>query len=85
LFYLNIPEKKRAQEAFPNFDSSSGSNSSFGHFFRENRFFGGDRVGDTQQISLGLTSRIINHDDGRQRLKLSVGQIFFLEDREVGL
>ncbi len=84
LFYLNIPEKRK-QKAFPNFDSGNGSKSSFGHFFRENRFFGGDRIGDTHQITLGLTSRIINHDDGRQRLKLSAGQIFFFEDRHVGL
>ncbi|WP_423906245.1 LPS-assembly protein LptD [Candidatus Spongiihabitans sp.] len=84
LLYLNIPEK-REQEDFLNFDSGSGSNSSFGHFFRGNRFFGGDRVGDTHQITLGLTSRIINQDDGRQRLNISVGQIFFLEDRKVGL
>ena len=84
LFYVNIPDEIE-QEAFPDFDSGGGSNSSFGHFFRENRFFGGDRVGDTHQISLGLTSRIINDDTGDQRLKLSLGQIFFIDDREVGL
>ena len=84
LFYVNIPEK-RGQDGFPNFDTSVGSNSSFAHFFRENRFFGGDRVGDTEQISVGVTSRITDNNTGRQRFKLSLGQIFYLKDREIGL
>ncbi len=84
LFYLNIP-KKREQDAFPDFDTSAGSDSSFAHFFRENRFFGGDRVGDTEQIAVGVSSRILDNDSGRQRLKLSLGQVFYLEDREIAL
>ena len=84
LFYVSIPEK-RGQNEFPDFDTSVGSNSSFAHFFRENRFFGGDRVGDTEQISVGVTSRIIDNATGRQRFKLSLGQIFYLKDRKIGL
>ncbi|MEM7196066.1 MAG: LPS assembly protein LptD [Pseudomonadota bacterium] len=84
LFYLNIPDKLE-QEDFPNFDTGGGSNSSYGHFFRENRFFGGDRVGDTHQVSFGVTSRITEEDTGRQRLSMSIGQVFFFDDREVGL
>ena len=84
LFYLKVPEK-RAQREFPDFDTSAGSRSSFAHYFRKNRFFGGDRVGDTEQIAAGITSRIVDRRTGRQRLKLSVGQIFYLKDREIGL
>ena len=84
LFYVNIP-KKRGQIEFPNFDTSVGSYSSFAHFFRENRFFGGDRVGDTEQLAVGVTSRITDNRTGRQRLKLSLGRIFYFEDREIGL
>lgn len=83
LFYVNIPARLE-QQTLPNFDSADGSNSGFSHFFRENRFFGGDRVGDTRQITLGLTSRIVDHD-GQQRLKLSLEKVFFLADRQVGL
>ncbi len=81
LFYLNIPEK-RQQIEFPNFDSSAGSDSSFEHFFRENRFFGGDWVGDTEQLAVGVTSRILDNTGG-QRLKLSLGQVFYLKDRKL--
>ena len=84
LFYVNIPERLE-QEAFPDFDTGGGSTSSFSHFFRENRFFGGDRVGDTQQLTLGLTSRIIDDETGQEKFKISLGQVFFFDDREVDL
>ncbi len=84
LFYLNIPQKNE-QELFPTFDTGLGSNTSIEHFFRESRFFGGDRVGDTHQVSLGLTSRIIDDDDGAEKFNLKLGQVFYLDDREVGL
>lgn len=84
LFYLNVP-KETDQNAFPDFDTGETIPSSFGHFFRENRFFGGDRVGDTEQLTLGLSSRIINDDNGSQRMMFSLGQIFYLKDREIKL
>ncbi len=84
LFYVNIPTKLE-QEHFPDFDTGSGSVSSFSHFFRENRFFGGDRVGDTHQVSLGLTSRTVEDDTGKERVKINLGQVYYLDDREVGL
>ena len=84
LFYLNIP-REQAQEEFPDFDTGGGSQSSFSHYFRENRFFGGDRVGDTHQVSLGLTSRLINDDSGQEKIKVRLGQVFYFKDREVGL
>ena len=84
IFYLNIPEETD-QNDFPVFDTGESTPSSFAQFFRENRFFGGDRVGDTEQFSLGLTSRIVNDDDGSQRMKLSLGQIIYLEDRFITL
>ncbi len=85
LFYVSIPDKKKQQNQFPIIDSGQGSYTSFAHFFRENRFFGGDRVGDTEHIALGVTSRIINHRSGRQRLAMSAGQVFYLADRALVL
>ncbi len=84
LFYVNIPTKLE-QEDFPDFDTGSGATSSFSHLFRENRFFGGDRVGDTHQVSLGLTSRIVEDNTGKERFRLNLGQVYYLDDREVGL
>ncbi len=84
LFYLNIPTELE-QNDFPDFDTSGGSNSSYSHYFRENRFFGGDRVGDAHQLSVGLSSRIIDDDSGVERMNLSLGQVFYFDDREIGL
>ena len=84
LFYLNIPEETD-QNGLPTFDTGLGANTSIDHFFRENRFFGGDRIGDTHQVSLGLTSRVINDDTGEERFNIKFGQVFYLEDRNVGL
>ena len=48
-------------------------------------FFGGDRIGDDNHIALGLTSRIISENTGQERLRASIGQMYYLSDREVGL
>ncbi|MDD9884536.1 MAG: LPS assembly protein LptD [Gammaproteobacteria bacterium] len=83
LRYVNIPEK-RAQRAFPDFDTAAGGGS-FEHLFRENRFFGGDRIGDTEHVAAGVTSRIVDAGGGNQRLKLSLGQILYLQDRKIDI
>lgn len=82
LFYLNVPY--HAQAAIPVFDSSDAP-FSYAQLFREDRFNGADRVGDTQQVSVTLTSRLIDLQSGVERTRASIGQIFYIEDRRVGL
>lgn len=82
LFYLKVPEEKNQLE-IPDFDTSE-LDFSYNQLFREDRFVGGDRVGDADQASLGLTSRFIE-DDGFERARASIGQIFYNEDRMVTL
>ena len=84
LYYVRIPVRSE-QELFPDFDTHSGESSSLSGFFRENRFLGGDRVGDTHQLSLGIRTRFIDNAVGKERLNFGIGRIFFLDDREVGL
>ncbi len=81
--YVYVPEEN--QDDLPLFDTGSGSVSSYNVLFREERFFGGDRIGDDQHIALGVTSRIIDDETGDERLKASIGQLYYLDDREVGL
>ena len=83
LFYLDVPVRY-GQTEFPDFNTGDGNANSFSHFFRENRFFGGDRVGDTRQVTVGVSSRLIDSESGQERLKVSTGQIFYLEDRVIG-
>lgn len=82
LFYLYIP--KTNQNDIPLFDTAV-YDFWYQSLFRENRFSGSDRVQDANQISVALTSRLLNPVNGRERLKLSVGEIFYFRNREVTL
>ena len=83
LFYVYAPEED--QSDVPLFDTSEISLNNFGSIFRESRFYGEDRIGDTNQATFGLTSRIIDNESGDERLKLSVGQLYIIDDYEQGL
>jgi len=82
LFYLRVPFED--QQTIPNFDSSE-FDFSISQLFRENRFTGADRVADANQLSLGLSSRLIDGGDGREVIRGSIGQILYFDDRRVFL
>ena len=82
VFYAFSPYND--QSGLPNFDTAT-STFSFAQLFRPSRFSGGDRIDDTHQVSLGLTSRWLDNDDGHERLRASLGEIFYLRDRKVRL
>lgn len=82
LFYLRVPE--REQRTLPVFDTSLPT-FGFSSLFRENRFNGADRVGDANQLTLGLSSRILQASDGVERLRMGVGGIVYFDDRNVTL
>ncbi|MGR3984052.1 MAG: LPS assembly protein LptD [Gammaproteobacteria bacterium] len=84
LRYLRAPPV-HAQEQFPVFDTGRGSLSSIAHYFRENRFIGGDRIGDTEQVALGLGGRILRAADGAQLLHFQLGKVFYFKDRMLAL
>lgn len=82
MFYIYSPYKD--QSSLPNFDTAT-STFSFAQLFRSSRFSGGDRIDDANQVSLGVTSRWLDKDDGHERLRASVGEVFYLRDRKVRL
>lgn len=82
LYYLKVPYAD--QRFVPLFDSAA-FDFNISQLFRENRFSGADRIADANQISLGLTSRFIDGATGREPLRASIGQIFYLDDRRVTL
>ena len=82
LFYLYVPY--RDQSDLPLFDTSQlGFSQSY--LFSENRFSGYDRIGDTNQLTLSLGSRLLKAEDGKEILYGSIGKIAYFEDRRVGL
>lgn len=82
LFYLRVPF--RDQSAIPVFDTRL-PDFNFMQLFSENRFLGADRIGDANQITLSITTRFLSRDSGTEFLRASLGQIHYLEDRDVTL
>lgn len=78
--YAFIPY--RDQEALPLFDSAQ-PDFNYVQLFRPNRFLGVDRLGDTNQLSVGVTSRLLEAASGREFLTASIGKAWFFEDPEV--
>jgi LPS-assembly protein len=67
-----------------NFDTSEML-FTYSQLFRDSRFSGADRIDDANQVTLGVSTRYIENLSGIERLKLSLGEIFYLEDPEVTL
>jgi LPS-assembly protein len=72
------------QRGQPDFDSAELT-FSYNQLFRETRFSGHDRLDDANQLSLGLTTRLINDETGREQFSATIGQILYFEDYEVRL
>ncbi len=83
LFYTYTPF--RDQSNLPVFDTARTNFSTSTQLFSENRYTGKDRIGDTNNLTVALTSRIQNRATGQELLQASVGQIFYFEDRKVTL
>ena len=82
LYYLYAPYDD--QSDIPDFDTADLT-LSYANLFKENRFSGSDRFGDANQFALGVTSRWLQADNGLERFRASVGQIFYRQDRQVQL
>lgn len=53
--------------------------------FQDNRYRGIDRIGDTDKISVGFTTRLYDTDNGRELVTATLGQAIFLSDQGVQL
>jgi LPS-assembly protein len=82
LFYVYIPHEN--QDRIPVFDTGI-SDLNLSSIFSENQFSGGDRINDANQITLALTSRMIDQKTGVQRLSATIGQRYYLTKSEVTL
>ena len=81
-FYLYVPE--RDQSAIPVFDTSL-RDFSYAQLFATNRFTGADRMGDANQLTLAVTSRLLDPASGAQRARFALGDILYFRDRTVTL
>jgi LPS-assembly protein len=82
LFYLYVPY--RDQSNIPIFDSALIP-FSYDSLFMTNRFSGFDRIGDANQISFALTTRLLDQTTGAEKLRASIGDIYYFQNRRVSL
>ena len=78
VFYLYIPEDN--QDDIPIFDTAL-NDFTYNSLFREYSYSGLDRIQNANQVSVGLSTRIIDSNTGMEYLKFGVGEIFYFADR----
>ena len=81
IFYVFVPY--RNQEHLPVFDTTL-ADFNYPQLFTENRFIGGDRFGDANQVTLALTTRFLQ-GTGQEALRATIGQRFYFQDERVAL
>jgi LPS-assembly protein len=74
----------RDQSQTPRFDTAL-ADFNYLQLFSENRYIGQDRIGDTQQLSLGVTSRWLEPDSQKERLRVTLGERFYFSNQQVTL
>jgi LPS-assembly protein len=82
IMYLEVPY--RAQDQLPVFDTAIPDLNPV-QLFRTNRYVGADRVSDANQMSFGLTSRLLDAQSGRQFIAGTFGQTYYFEIPRVTL
>jgi LPS-assembly protein len=82
LVYSYVPY--RNQDKLPIFDTGL-PDLNLTELFRTNRYVGSDRIGDANQVALGVTTRLFDHVSGAQYLSATIGQIRYFSTPRVGL
>ncbi|MEO7953509.1 MAG: LPS-assembly protein LptD [Polaromonas sp.] len=81
-FYVRTPF--RDQSLLPNYDSGL-NDFNFATIFTENAFVGNDRISDSNLLTLGVTSRLLDPDTGAEAVRVGVAQRLRFSDQNVTL
>jgi LPS-assembly protein len=82
VLYVHVPF--REQSDLPVFDTIT-PDLNLVQLYRKNRFLGVDRIADTDQVSIGVTSRILESDTGKEIISATIGQALYLSEQGVTL
>jgi LPS-assembly protein len=82
ILYVNVPFED--QSMLPVFDTIV-PDFNLVQLFRKYQFVGPDRISDTDQLSFGVTTRLIDSGTGRERLSATLGQTRYLTPQRVAL
>jgi LPS-assembly protein len=72
----------REQDELPVFDTAL-PDLNLVQLFRTNRYVGADRLGDANEVALGLTTRLLREQTGQQYLTATIGQRVYFESPAV--
>lgn len=79
VLYVKTPY--RAQAGLPNFDSAP-KDFNVDSIYTDNEFSGIDRVSDANQLTAGVTTRLLNRTTGAESLRIGIAQrVLFQEQR----
>ncbi|MEW6512936.1 MAG: LPS-assembly protein LptD [Pseudomonadota bacterium] len=81
-YYAYIP--RRDQRRIPVFDSGLSA-FNYAQMFSENRYAGGDRIGDANELTLAVTSRLLDSASGADLLRATLGTRYYFTDQYVTL
>ena len=82
MLYVHAPF--REQDDLPIFDTIL-PDVNLVQLFQKDRFLGVDRIADNDQLSIGVTSRILNGDTGQEVVTATIGQTRYLSEQGVTL
>ncbi|HSC13477.1 MAG TPA: LPS assembly protein LptD, partial [Gammaproteobacteria bacterium] len=82
VLYVRVPFED--QSSLPVFDTIV-PDFNLVQLFRKYQFVGPDRIADTDQLSFGVTTRLIEALNGRERLTATLGQTRYLDPQQVTL
>jgi LPS-assembly protein len=82
MMYVYIPY--RDQTSLPLFDTASPDLNSI-ELFRPNRYVGLDRIGDANELTMGVTTQLFENSTGVRYLSATLGQSLYLKQPRVTL
>jgi len=82
VYYTYIPYRNQA--SIPVFDTTVNT-LVYDQIFNYNRFSGIDRIGDANQVGLGVSSRFIDQNSGLEKVRVGIGEIVYFAHRKVTL
>ena len=81
-FYVLTPY--RDQSSLPNYDSGI-NDFNFASIYTDNAFVGNDRISDSNLLTFGVSTRLLNPDTGAEAARFGIAQRVRLSDQRVAL
>ncbi len=81
-FYVRTPYRDQSQ--LPNYDSGT-NDFNFASIYTDNAFVGNDRISDSDLLTLGLSTRLLDPETGAEAARFGIAQRVRFKDQRVSL